>query len=42
MRKNRIFKITYCCICCEQVKYISRHLRLHHPDITEKDYYDEY
>lgn len=42
MRKNRICKITHCCICGEQVKYISRHLRLHHPDITEKDYYDKF
>lgn len=33
MIKNRICKITYCCICGEQVKYISRHLKLHHPDI---------
>lgn len=42
MCKSRNCKHIHCYICNQTVKYISRHLRLHHPEITEKEYYDKY
>lgn len=41
-KPGRKITIVYCEICKCDVKYFTRHLRLKHKDITEKDYYEKF
>ena len=40
--KLRIVKEKSCKICCSNVKYLNRHLKLQHSNFDEKQYYDTF